>query len=112
MNIQQPSYRTERISELIKRELILLFANKVVDERLKSIRILEVIVNKDLSSAKVFFDSETNQNQLKEPLKKAQGFLRYHIAKTVQLRHTPTLKFVYDDSSKNARRIDELLAKP
>ncbi len=111
INSQQPTYRTERISELIRRELVLLLAKKVQDERLKSMRITEVIVTKDLSSAKVFFSTEEDIKTLKAPLKNATGFFRSHIAKTLQLRHTPELIFVYDATQKTANRIDELLAK-
>ena len=109
MNHQVNVFRTERVNELIKRELVVLFARKVADERLKSIRILEVITSKDLSIAKVFFNTSDEVKDIQILLKKAQGFLRHHIAKSVQLRHTPELKFIYDTTQKTADRIDALL---
>lgn len=110
MNQQPTAFRIERINELIKRELVLLFAHKISDTRLKSIRILEVDTSKDLSISKVFFNTDEGTDKIKKSLKKAEGFLRHHIAKSVQLRHTPELKFIYDSTQKTANRIDELLA--
>lgn len=105
-----PTFRTQRISELVRRELVLLFANKIKDERLSGVRITEVIVSKDLGSAKVFYGFDGDKKPLKESFKKAKGFMRSHLAKTLELRHTPELNFVYDATSKTASRIDELLA--
>ena len=112
MNYQKPTtYRTDRISELIRRELVLLFAHKVCDSRLQLIRITEVIVSKDLSSAKVFFNIADNPEMIKKPLEKAKHFFRHHLANALELRHMPELKFIYDPTQTTANRIDDLLAK-
>jgi len=52
---QQASYRAERVNELIKRELVLLLSTGTKDPRLKDVIITDVIVSRDLTSAKVFF---------------------------------------------------------
>ncbi len=111
MDIEQESYRVERISELIKRELAMLFHNNIQDSRIKSIVIIEVIVSKNLNSAKVFFDVDSYNKDIKFALNKAGIFLRKQIAKSLKLRHAPELNFIYDRTQKTANRIDELLAK-
>ncbi len=110
MALQQSSYRSERINELLKRELILIFANKLADQRLKSMRILDVVISKDLGIAKVFFSSDVDVKKIQLVLKKAQGYLRGQIAKSTQLRHTPELKFIADTAAKTTIKIDSLLA--
>ena len=52
---QQLSYRTERVNELMRRELVLLLKQKTKDPRLKEVVITDVIVSRDLTSAKIFF---------------------------------------------------------
>ena len=55
---QQISFRTERVNELIKRELVLLLSKETKDPRLQEVVITDVIVTRDLTSAKVFFSVE------------------------------------------------------
>lgn len=107
----QSSYRVERISELVRRELMLLFNNNINDNRLKKINITDVIVSKDLREAKVFFSVAHDYQKISLLLANAQGFLRKNIAKSLKLRHTPELHFIYDATPKTANRIDSLLAK-
>ena len=52
---QKLSYRSERVNELIRRELVLLLKQETKDPRLKQVVITDVIVSLDLTSAKVFF---------------------------------------------------------
>jgi ribosome-binding factor A len=47
-----------------------------------------------------------------EALNRAAGFLRGRLAREVELRYTPQVRFVADDSYDEARRIDQLLASP
>ena len=52
---QQTIYRTERVNELLRRELVLLLKQETKDPRVKQVVITDVIVSRDLTSAKVFF---------------------------------------------------------
>jgi len=52
---QQLSYRTERVNELIRRELVLLLKQETKDPRLKQVVITDVIVSLDLLVLKYFF---------------------------------------------------------
>jgi ribosome-binding factor A len=61
---QQISFRTERVNELIKRELVLLLSKETKDPRLQEVVITDVIVTRDLTSAKVFFSVEELSQKL------------------------------------------------
>ena len=109
---QQLSYRTERVNELIRRELVLLLKQEIKDPRLKQVVITDVIVSRDLTSAKVFFSVDEESNKIVATLlNKASGFFRSSLSKTLDLRHTPTLSFIYDTTPNTGARIDDLLSK-
>ena len=108
----QLSYRTERVNELMRRELVLLLKQEIKDPRLKQVVITDVIVSRDLTSAKVFFSVDADSNKIVVSLlNKASGFFRSSLSKTLDLRHTPTLSFIYDTTPNTGARIDDLLSK-
>ena len=109
---QQLSYRSERVNELIRRELVLLLKKETKDPRLKQIVITDVIVSRDLTSAKVFFSVDEDSVKIVESLlDKASGFFRSSLSKALDLRHTPTLNFIYVTTPNTGARIDDLLNK-
>ena len=109
---QQLSYRTERVNELMRRELVLLLKQETKDPRLKQVVITDVLVSRDLTSAKVFFSvDEDSIKVVVSLLNKASGFFRSSLSKTLDLRHTPTLSFIYDTAPNTGARIDDLLSK-
>ena len=109
---QQHSYRTERVNELMRRELVLLLKQEIKDPRLKQVVITDVVVSRDLTSAKVFFSVDVDSVKIVETsLNKASGFFRSSLSKTLDLRHTPTLSFIYDTAPNTGARIDDLLSK-
>ena len=110
--VQQLSYRTERVNELMRRELVLLLKQETKDPRLKQVVITDVIVSRDLNSAKIFFSVDEDSINIVTPLlNKASGFFRSSLSKTLDLRHTPTLNFIYDTAPNTGARIDDLLSK-
>ncbi len=109
---QQLSYRTERVNELMRRELVLLLKQETKDPRLKQVVITDVIVSRDLTSAKIFFSVDEDSINIVTPLlNKASGFFRSSLSKTLDFRHTPTLSFIYDTTPNTGARIDDLLSK-
>ena len=109
---QKLSYRSERVNELIRRELVLLLKQETKDPRLKQVVITDVVVSLDLTSAKVFFSVDEDSNKIVASLlNKASGFFRSSLSKALDLRHTPTLSFIYDTAPNTGARIDDLLSK-
>ena len=109
---QQHSYRTERVNELMRRELVLLLKQETKDPRLKQVVITDVIVSRDLTSAKIFFSVDEDSINIVTPLlNKASGFFRSSLSKALDLRHTPTLSFIYDAATNTGSSIDDLLSK-
>jgi len=105
--------RTDRIGEQIKRELALLIRNEVKDPRVGMVSILDVVVTKDLSQAKVYFDTiqQDKHQECLQGLNRAAGFLRGALSRTIQLRNTPSLLFIYDDTEQKANDLSILIDK-
>jgi ribosome-binding factor A len=109
---QQESFRIERINELVRRELVTLLKNETKDPRLANVVITDVLTSRDLSAAKVYYTvSEQDQKEVEILLNKASGFFRSRLSKTVDLRHTPALRFMFDPAPNTGARIDDLLSK-
>lgn len=76
-----------------------------IQERGMSAEVVDVKNSADLSECKVFVTDEV------EALNKASSFLRTEIAKKLNLKNTPKLKFIQDKGRENAARVEELLEK-
>jgi ribosome-binding factor A len=103
----------KRIESLILRNLSEIIAYQMKDPHLGWVNINDVTVTNDYSYAKVYvtFIGDGDKNAKLEILNKAKGFLRFELAKTLDIRKTPELIFIYDDTLERAARIDEILKK-
>jgi len=103
--------RSSRVAEAIRNELAMLLIGKVQDPRLHCLSISRVEVADDLSSARVFFTVLGDKKEVQEAekgLQSAKGFMRSHIARTLNLRFTPDLQFRYDDSVEKVAELEEI----
>jgi ribosome-binding factor A len=104
--------RTDRVGHLIQMELSQLILHRVKDPRMGFVTITHVNVTPDLRSAAVFYSALGDQKARKETqiaLEKSSGFLQREIGTALQLRYTPKLKFLYDDSLDRGLEIDRVL---
>jgi ribosome-binding factor A len=106
--------RSARVSSQMQKELALILQRDIDDSRLGFITINEVVLSKDLASAKIYFtvlnsDELGKKNHLKW-LNEMAPMIRHHLAKKMQLRHISELKFLYDDSFDTGMRVAELLS--
>ncbi len=103
--------RSSRVAEAIRNELSTLLVSKVGDPRLLSASISRVEVTDDLSLAKIFFTVFGDKKERRDADKgfqRAAGYMRSHIAKTLNLRFTPALQFHYDDVADKVAELDEI----
>lgn len=97
-------------SELVKTisEILL---EESTDELLKTITITASEVSADLSFAKIYFTSmsEMTHKDLEREMNEASDFIRKFVAEKMDLRQTPKLRFVYDESIEYGSRIEKIL---
>jgi len=111
--MSKTSPRMQRVNDLIQKTLAELLRREIQDPRVKHVTILAVEITRDLAHAKVFFsvlDPEKVPEVLKA-LEGASGFMRRLLAKKVDLRITPQLHFVYDNSSVHGQYMNDLIEK-
>lgn len=104
------SNRLGRISDQLKQELALLIQNELRDPRLGMISVLEVKVSRDLAHADVFITVlNAEPKDAVAALNNAGGFLRSLLAKNLNLRVTPRLRFIFDESVERGRKLSSLI---
>ena len=103
--------RSSRVAEAIRNELATLLIGKARDPKLQSVNISRVEVSDDLSFARIFFTVMGDKKvagEAERGLERAKGFMRSHIARTLNLRFTPVLQFQYDDLAERVAALDEI----
>ena len=81
------------------------------DSLLKTITITGSEVSADLSSAKVYFTSlsDMSHKDLEKEMEEASSYIRKLVAEKMDLRNTPKLKFVYDESIAYGNKIEKII---
>ena len=108
------SNRIGRINEEIQRELASLIPN-VKDPRVSGlISVTAVDTTPDLRYAKIYISvlDKSDCAQVLKGLKSASGYLRRELGHALQLRYTPELTFVRDDSIDHGAHILSILRDP
>ena len=107
-----PSNRIGRINEEIQRELSGQLRH-LKDPRVQGgmVSITHVDTTGDLRYARVYISAldKSQEKDVLRGLKSAAGFLRRELGRALQLRYTPELQFVADDSIQHGAHILEVL---
>lgn len=114
--------RIQRVSREMQKKISSIFHKEIRDPRFfKKVTILDVVLSKDLSYAKVFiifFDilnNDLNQNNTKKNVKilnnKISNYIRFLLSKKLKLRIIPKLVFLYDYSVIEYNRLSILIDK-
>ena len=106
------NYRINRVNEEIMKEICDIITT-VKDPRVNSafISITGADCTPDLKYAKVFYSVIGDEEGVGAGLKSASGYIRSQLAKRLNLRLTPELKFVPDESIKRGAHINDLLRR-
>jgi len=107
------SIKIDRISSEVGQVLSSIMLLEAKDETLKHITITDCKVTNDLSFANVYYTylGDEPLNDVKENLKVAEPYLRTMLAEKINLRHTPELRFFYDDSIEYGTNIERIINK-
>ena len=79
----------------------------------KVVTIIDCDITNDLSFAKVYFTvfDESKKESTIKALNHAKSFIRGELSKRVQIRHTPELTFIFDESIEYGNRIEKIIEK-
>ena len=107
------SVKIDRIASNMVKEISYILANEVKDSNIKFVTVTDVKLASDLSYAKVYV-TVFNQEKIKETIEsldKAKGFIRKKLSERIDIRHTPELSFVFDESIEYGNKIEKIIEK-
>jgi len=107
------SYRIEKLENLIKQEISLIFLRKLQDPAFGFLTVTNVKVSPDLKIAKVYisvFEKDKRESVL-ERVKSGSGFIRSELASRIRIKLVPELKFFIDDTLDYVEKIEGLIKK-
>jgi ribosome-binding factor A len=109
--------RSVRIGELIQQAVSKIVRNIIECLDIGGdcfVTVVSVKLADDLLSCKIYYSilgSEKNKKKICEVLMKNTKEVRHQLALCLNLRRTPIISFVYDDTAKSAARIFGILKK-
>jgi ribosome-binding factor A len=107
-----------RVDEAIRQVIGDAVAGNLKDPRVGFVTVTDVRTSADLRHARVYVSVLGDAGRPSGParredtlagLRSAHGFLQGRIAGELRLKRTPTLEFVYDDTTDRALRVEALI---
>lgn len=117
--MKKSSHKNQRINGEVQRELSRIISMEIKDPRINPMTsVTDVIVTPDLKFCKAFISVLGDEESAKstfEGLNSASGYIRRELARSINLRNTPELIFVMDNSIEYgitmSKKIDEVIGK-
>lgn len=118
--MRKNSIKNIRINEEVMRELSGIIRSEIKDPRINPMTsVVAVEVAPDLKTAKAFVSvlgDEESQKKTLEGLRSAEGYIRRALARSINLRNTPEIRFILDQSiaygMEMSQKIDALTKLP
>ena len=107
------SVKIDRIASNIIKEISYILAYEVKDNDIKFVTVTDCKLSSDLSYAKIYvtvLDDKKRESTMKA-LNEASGFIRKELADRIEIRHTPELEFIYDESIEYGKKIEDIIEK-
>jgi ribosome-binding factor A len=104
--------RMRRVDEAMREVLSGAITSELKDPRVGFVTLTAVQTTTDLRQARVYVSvlgADAVRRRSLDGLRSAHGYLQRRVAAELRLKHTPTLEFVYDDTTDRGQRIQELL---
>lgn len=111
--MRKNSIKNTRINGEVQRELSNIIHNEIKDPRIHPMTsVVTVEVAPDLKTCKAYISvlgDEKAQQDTIAGLKNAEGYIRRELAHTVNLRNTPEIRFILDQSIEYGVRMSRLI---
>lgn len=103
--------RQRQIEKRIQQKISEVILFEIKDPRVGFITITGVSIGRDLAIAKVRWSvlNPKEKTRVTHLLEHARGFLRREVARDLDIRSAPELRFEYDDGAERAERISSKL---
>ena len=117
--MRKNSIKNTRINGEVQKELYNIIHNEIKDPRISPMTsVISAVVAPDLKTCKAYisvYGTPEEKEDTMAGLKKAEGFIRRLLASNMNMRNTPEIRFVLDESIEYgvsmSKMIDEVAAK-
>ena len=114
--MRKNSIKNTRINGEVQRELSRIISREIKDPRIAPMTsVVDAVVTSDLKQCKAYISVLGNDEEKEETMKglnSAVGHIRRELAHSINLRNTPEITFILDDSIEYgvnmSKKIDEL----
>jgi ribosome-binding factor A len=106
--------RSERIADLIHREVSEMLQKSIKDPRIGFVTITRVQVSDDCRQSRIYYSvmgTPEEQEASLKGLQSARGFIRKELGHRLQLRYAPDVLFQFDPSIEYSIRLEEIFQK-
>ena len=111
--MRKNSIKNTRINGEVQKELSTIIRNEVKDPRIHPMTsVMAVEVAPDLKTCKAFISvlgSEESKQSTIKGLKSAEGYIRRQLARNLNLRNTPEIRFILDESIEYGVNMSKLI---
>ena len=111
--MRKTSVKNTRINIEVLKELSNIIRSEIKDPRINPMTsVVSVEVAPDLKTCKAYISvlgDEKSQQDTIAGLKSAEGYIRRELARTVNLRNTPEIKFILDQSIEYGINMSKLI---
>jgi ribosome-binding factor A len=107
-----PSKTQGRVGERIRQIVSELLDLEAQDPRLSGVTVVDQEIDRELAVATLYvtsFEGEEARETVLAGLEAATGFLRREVARRMQLRNVPELRFKWDETASQAAHLGRLL---
>ena len=114
--MRKNSIKNTRINGEVQRELSRIISREIKDPRIAPMTsVVDAVVTSDLKQCKAYIsvlgDVKAQEDTIKG-LRSAEGFIRRELARTLNMRNTPEIQFILDQSIEYgvnmSKKIDEV----
>ena len=94
------SIKIERLNDQFQKEISIILNTEVKNQDIKFVTITGCEITNDLSFCKVYFTvlDDSKKDTTLKALKSASSYIRGLLSQRIDIRHTPELRFIYDES--------------
>lgn len=115
--MRKNSVKNTRINSEVQKELMRIITREIKDPRICPMTtVVAVEVAPDLKTCKAYISvlgSEEEQAQTLEGLNRAHGYIKRELAHSINLRNTPSIRFIIDQSIEYgvnmSKKIDKIM---
>lgn len=105
------NFKKQKYEERLLNEINGLLRSGISDDRLRKVSITKVELSPDYGYATISWDTYDagTRGDAKVAIEASKGHIRSELAKVLEVRHVPSLSFVYDNQFEEEKKIMDLI---